>query len=611
MTELLHMIKDFQSEVTFIMETSVPYISEATYMCLLPTVILLICVATSRIRSLCRANTFPASESARSCSLFSSFKQLSPVYRIVAAALAILYILMTSVTEVLKGRCFSEIYLHPSGILLRTLLIITGAVSCFVLLCRVFRGFSFRKTDRFFHLGNTPLYTAMVPITVITLFFLIGSFPGYMSSDTAYSWYSVMLGSYSDWHTVTFLYVLKAVQKIFGNPYPIVLFQAALWLIVNQYALSLLERYAPYKYADILYLSGNLLLFGCYRALSNLEKDTMWNLALFLFCLCIFDLIMSASLKWYKIVLLLLSAWITATIRHMGDAIVLVTLAGVFLYYLFRRRKEEFPKRRLLAGTFFSSIILKFLLVNILGFTILYAVPNPAYVKYSIPMSMVGAVAVHEDIDSDDAAVMEQVMPISDWQEYYDKYYADNLSRDWGPVGENIYKLNDPELGKDILLLNLKFLFKYPVTYLTAYFDMTSIVWEMGTPADGYEWVPISMYSSAVDQYPELSGLQMHYNRVTTAIENISALSDRIPVYASITWRGGFSLFMLILSFFLLLKKKHLPETFILLPALLLAGVLFLANPSQDPRYINSWQMLMNFIIIYSIMIPGRDLPGR
>lgn len=141
---------------------------------------------------------------------------------------------------------------------------------------------------------------------------------------------------------------------------------------------------------------------------------------------------------------------------------------------------------------------------------------------------------------------------------------------------------------------------------------MTSIVWEMGTPADGYEWVPISMYSSAVDQYPELAGLQMHYNRVTTAIENISALSDRIPVYSSITWRGGFSLFLLILSFVLLAMKKHLPETFILLPALLLAGVLFLANPSQDPRYINSWQMLMNFIFIYSIVLPGRNfLSGK
>lgn len=276
------------------------------------------------------------------------------------------------------------------------------------------------------------------------------------------------------------------------------------------------------------------------------------------------------------------------------------------------KRKEDAPKKKLLLSAFLSSAILKFLLVNVLGFMILYAVPNPAYVKYSIPMSMAGAVAVHEDLDAEDAAVMEQVMPLDEWREYYDKYYADTLSRDWGPVGETIYKLNDPQLGKDILLLNLKFLFKYPATYLTAYFDMTSIVWEMGTPSDGYEWVPISMYSSAVDQYPELAGLQMHYNRVTTAIENISALSDRIPVYSSITWRGGFSLFMLLLSFVLLAIKKHLPETFILLPALLLAGVLFLANPSQDPRYINSWQMLMNFIFIYSIVLPGRNfLPGK
>lgn len=587
------------------METSTPFISEATYMCLLPIMILLICTITGAMRT-ARAGGVRSGVSSGNLSFpRGTARVLTPAGRIIAALLSALYIMMTSVTEVLKGSFFSGIFSQPAGILLRLVLIAAGFLSCFLILCRMFKGFTFKKTDRFFRLGNTPVYAVMIPIALFTLFFVIGSFPGYMSSDTAYSWYSVMQGSYSDWHTVTFLYLLKTVQKIFGNPYPIVLFQAAFWILVNQYALSLLEKYAPYRYADLFYLIGNLLLFGCYRTLSNLEKDTMWNLALFLFCLCIFDLIRSSSLKWYKMILLFLSAWMTSTIRHMGDAIVLVTLAGVFIYYMVRKRKEAAPKRKLLLSAFLSSAILKFLLVNVLGFMILYAVPNPAYVKYSIPMSMAGAVAVHEDLDAEDAAVMEQIMPLDEWREYYDKYYADTLSRDWGPVGENIYKLNDPQLGKDILLLNLKFLFKYPATYLTAYFDMTSIVWEMGTPADGYEWVPISMYSSALDQYPELSGLQMHYNRVTTAIENLSALSDKIPVYSSITWRGGFSLFMLVLSFVLLARKKHLPETFILLPALLLAGVLFLANPSQDPRYINSWQMLMNFIFIYSIVIPG------
>ena len=594
------------------METSTPFISEATYMCLLPIMILLICTITGGIRAARAGGVHSGNSSVILYFPRGAAGGLSPAGKVITALLAALYILMTSVTEILKGSFFSGIFSQPAGILLRLLLIAVGFLSCFLILCRLFKGFAFEKTDRFFRLGNTPVYAVMIPIALFTLLFVIGSFPGYMSSDTAYSWYSVMQGSYSDWHTVTFLYILKAVQKIFGNPYPIVLFQAALWILVNQYALSLLEKYVPYRYTDLLYLIGNLLLFGCYRALSNLEKDTMWNLTLFLFCLCIFDLIRSDSLKWYKILLLLLSAWMTSTIRHMGDAIVLVTLAGVFIYYMVLKRKEDAPKKKLLLSAFLSSAILKFLLVNVLGFMILYAVPNPAYVKYSIPMSMAGAVAVHEDLDAEDAAVMEQVMPLDEWREYYDKYYADTLSRDWGPVGETIYKLNDPQLGKDILLLNLKFLFKYPATYLTAYFDMTSIVWEMGTPSDGYEWVPISMYSSAVDQYPELAGLQMHYNRVTTAIENISALSDRIPVYSSITWRGGFSLFMLLLSFVLLAIKKHLPETFILLPALLLAGVLFLANPSQDPRYINSWQMLMNFIFIYSIVLPGRNfLPGK
>ena len=38
---------------------------------------------------------------------------------------------------------------------------------------------------------------------------------------------------------------------------------------------------------------------------------------------------------------------------------------------------------------------------------------------------------------------------------------------------------------------------------------MTSIVWEMGTPSDGYEFIPVTIYSTALDNYPGYSDLQI------------------------------------------------------------------------------------------------------
>ncbi len=237
-------------------------------------------------------------------------------------------------------------------------------------------------------------------------------------------------------------------------------------------------------------------------------------------------------------------------------------------------------------------------------------VPNEEYVKYSVPVSMAGAVASKETLDAEDIAVLEEIMPLEKWQSCYDKYYADSLSRTWGAIGDDALKLRDKDFQKKILLLNAKFLFKYPVTYLTAYFDMTSIIWEMGTPADGYEWIPVTIYSSALDNYPGLAELQIQSNLSTRIQQNFFGHSDQIPVWSSICWRGGFSIFVLLVCSCLLIKKKRSRELLALLPALLLTGILFLANPSQDPRYIDSYHMLMCFFLLVASSSEGGSNRG-
>lgn len=155
-------------------------------------------------------------------------------------------------------------------------------------------------------------------------------------------------------------------------------------------------------------------------------------------------------------------------------------------------------------------------------------VPNEDYVKYTIPVAMAGAVASKEDLPEKDIETLEQIIPIEKWRDYYDKYYADSLSRTWGSIGENALKLRDKDFQREIILLNAKFLIKYPITYLTAYFDMTSIVWEMGTPSDGYEFIPVTIYSTALDNYPGYSDLQIKPT-ISTDMQLYSYPKEKIP----------------------------------------------------------------------------------
>ena len=75
-------------------------------------------------------------------------------------------------------------------------------------------------------------------------------------------------------------------------------------------------------------------------------------------------------------------------------------------------------------------------------------------------------------------------------------------------------------------------------------------------------------------------------------------------------WRGGFSIFVLLVCSCLLIKKKRSRELLALLPALLLTGILFLANPSQDPRYIDSYHMLMCFFLLVASSSEGGSNRG-
>src|SRR5699024_176347 len=99
------------------------------------------------------------------------------------------------------------------------------------------------------------------------------------------------------------------------------------------YTLLLLEKYAAFKYADILYTIVSFIMIYSYRALGNIEKDTLWNISLFLFCLFIYDFVKTQRpFSWYKIFFFVISACMTATIRHMGNLIVLFSLLILFIW---------------------------------------------------------------------------------------------------------------------------------------------------------------------------------------------------------------------------------------------------------------------------------------
>ena len=63
---------------------------------------------------------------------------------------------------------------------------------------------------------------------------------------------------------------------------------------------------------------------------------------------------------------------------------------------------------------------------------------------------------------------------------------ADTVSRSW--YVSNISVVDELDLHGDIIYANWRYFRNYPLDYLSNFFNINSIVWEMSTPKDGYEW---------------------------------------------------------------------------------------------------------------------------
>jgi len=157
--------------------------------------------------------------------------------------------------------------------------------------------------------------------------------------------------------------------------------------------------------------------------------------------------------------------------------------------------------------------------------------------------------------------------------------------------------------------LNLKYVFIHPTVYFTAFFDMSSIIWEIATPIDGYEWAPIVIRNEEVEQWENgtYRYLQVKPGFFTEPVHRLSKATHNQPVWNAVCWRGGIHIFALLAAGALLVKKKRKEELLVLVPSFIMAGLLFLSIPAQDPRYIQSLSMLSVFEVIYAACIYERE----
>jgi hypothetical protein len=409
--------------------------------------------------------------------------------------------------------------------------------------------------------------------------------------DPSEAWNAALLGDWNDWHTMGYILLIKLCTLFIKRIQMFIICQTVFWIYTNNYVVGVLfRRFKSIKVCKA-YVIASIVVFTPYMYLQYMVKDVVYSMFMLGLSASILDFLSERKQNWRSCVPMLLFGSLTALLRHSAIIVVVFTAVVLLIYSASKNKTNIVKAFALLMIPIFSFVMI----VNVFSFGVLDAKRNPGYVKYGTPMMMLGAVAASgEQIDESDRAIMEKIMPLEDWAAGYnqDPYWVDELSRTWGYIGNNVLKVDEYNLGPDIIWLNAKFLFKYPSVYLSALFKCNSIIWEISCPQDGYEWEPINL---DIDE----SAL----NIITKITKPIYDATLDFGIFNFIYWRGGIWLFVLMLGTALMIFKRRLKEIIAVLPVAVNTALMMITEPSQDPRFALPTLECAIFFIIYAVFV--------
>ena len=519
-------------------------------------------------------------------------KNIEVVYKrnetIVGAALTVLFIIMISIFDILNSDfldidALSNIY--PSGVahVMRVwgylIYLPSVFIASFIVVRSLVHAALENDTSDLNTGGGISKKTYRLCFGIISLtsvFYLFSTYPGiWIEADVATVWNQVCGQNWNAWHTLGYQLFVALCSFFMKSSFAVNIVDTILWILLHAYILNVLRE--KNEKSMKVYTAALLFTSIPFNYLEVMYKDVVFSMGMLAIIVGIYHIIKSQKILWQDILALMVGGVFVGLCRHAGTVVVLLGLISVFLFFFCKRKKEIW---KYLAGILIFQIAC-FWFVNVALMESLNATENPSYVKYSIPLVTIGAAASRGvEFEQEEKKILEKIMPIEEWGNCYNKYWADDLSRGWGKIGNRINTVGDlidnEQYGRDLLKINLKLLKNHPYIYIKSIFDMNNIIWKMATPNDGYEW-PIG----AVAKNEEITYLSpFKYTNQWTLFMYRTPLTN--TVYA----RGGVALFLILFTGTIWFLQKKRDLLIALIPIIVYDSMLLITIPSQDPRFV-------------------------
>ncbi len=509
---------------------------------------------------------------------------MSPGRIIACLSMAALFVLMLSIKELLRYPIFDR--------RLFQILFIIVLFSATVVSIDATLRFFLKAPDS----GPSGDITVMNAIYLVEGFVhLFANYPFRPQSDCMSVYRSIVAGNWRDWHTIGYQIYVSLCMKLgglFGNyhPFAACFVQTVLWFIIF-FRISRILRRCFGKRPEYLWCLANIFMFIPIMYLGVMYKDVIFSMCLLAFCAELLLFIHEKLLHKSNAIGLALSGCGTAMFRHGIVVAVALTLVGLALYYLLKksgRERTNSVKRAVVVICVLLFIFGAYFGVKGIGKYVLYMKGNPPYVKYTVPFYVCGNLAsTHPELfNESDIEILEEYLPFDEWKAAYesDIYWGDTLTRTWGYVGKRVNKVDDA-YGFKIVELNARLLLRKPLVYINAITQVTSIVWQIARPADGYEWATRGYYSREVHSDKDPAFVSADYG-VQNPLGLIQQSLYDWPITSFIFYRGGIWVFLLALEAVVILLKRIPRYLFVLTTPLIIVCMLMISCPAQDPRFV-------------------------
>ncbi len=423
-------------------------------------------------------------------------------------------------------------------------------------------------------------------IIFIALFInFLANYPFYMADDIISSISQVLDSKYNDWHPFFYTFFMVKIPYMF--------YQSFVSCVIAQYIIIFVTLlyfcYFARKYFLNFRLTSILLVFivlnpNFFIISAFVTKDVPFACFMMLGTMFLIEIYLSKG-KWLdkKInkALFILMCICISNFRHNGIANYILMMILLFIAYK--------SYRKFLLSFFVIYIVISFVISNpvykILGIEKHICSHGE---MLGIPLNQFSHLYnKNKSLTEKQLRIMDNIKPLEDWKKYYSIYNFNIIktSKGGGPFS---YFYLEKNYGK-ILYMYIELLFKYPLSSLESYTNVTYVIWGVNSSRNDLqnEWMFFSVESDSISHKVLGSYFNLFHN----------------PILNKLSLTVGNSLCIILFSLFIIYnryrddKRKYIPYILVLSNALIIMCLI----TGREVRFLYSSLFCLYPLILFSL----------